>query len=179
MPLLFILLKSSSSINYLFFILVFFFSSRRRHTRLSGDWSSDVCSSDLRWIFTATLSYSAVLAVILWFVAPGFVWLFGAKYHGIEHMIHWLCLVVPGMALRLAAGSVLMALGKPWMRVGFEVAGLVVLIIASVILTAHFHAVGMPLALACSEWSMATVGVMLLYSVCRRDSGRGEVFSER
>src|SRR5256885_3582347 len=26
---------------------VFFFSSRRRHTRLQGDWSSDVCSSDL------------------------------------------------------------------------------------------------------------------------------------
>src|SRR2546426_12563028 len=29
---------------YFFF---FFFSSRRRHTRLQGDWSSDVCSSDL------------------------------------------------------------------------------------------------------------------------------------
>src|SRR2546426_6950122 len=28
-------------------VLVFFFSSRRRHTRLQGDWSSDVCSSDL------------------------------------------------------------------------------------------------------------------------------------
>src|SRR5256884_6912638 len=27
---------------------VFFFSSRRRHTRCSRDWSSDVCSSDLR-----------------------------------------------------------------------------------------------------------------------------------
>src|SRR5215210_9450203 len=26
----------------------FFFSSRRRHTRYIGDWSSDVCSSDLR-----------------------------------------------------------------------------------------------------------------------------------
>src|SRR5438876_2425278 len=26
---------------------VFFFSSRRRHTRWTGDWSSDVCSSDL------------------------------------------------------------------------------------------------------------------------------------
>src|SRR5256886_6789883 len=25
----------------------FFFPSRRRHTRLDGDWSSDVCSSDL------------------------------------------------------------------------------------------------------------------------------------
>src|SRR5688500_19570634 len=27
--------------------LYIFFSSRRRHTRLQGDWSSDVCSSDL------------------------------------------------------------------------------------------------------------------------------------
>src|SRR5690242_21547338 len=26
---------------------VFFFSTRRRHTRLTCDWSSDVCSSDL------------------------------------------------------------------------------------------------------------------------------------
>src|SRR2546426_5080055 len=34
---------SSQMIDY----LCFFFSSRRRHTRLQGDWSSDVCSSDL------------------------------------------------------------------------------------------------------------------------------------
>src|SRR5690242_21814257 len=27
--------------------MMFFFSSRRRHTRLTCDWSSDVCSSDL------------------------------------------------------------------------------------------------------------------------------------
>src|SRR5437762_3145654 len=30
-----------------FYIFFFFFSSRRRHTRYIGDWSSDVCSSDL------------------------------------------------------------------------------------------------------------------------------------
>src|SRR5438876_3315745 len=30
-----------------FFFFFFFFSSRRRHTRWTGDWSSDVCSSDL------------------------------------------------------------------------------------------------------------------------------------
>src|SRR6266480_6886857 len=30
---------------------LFFFSSRRRHTRLTCDWSSDVCSSDL-WQMT-------------------------------------------------------------------------------------------------------------------------------
>src|SRR3712207_7048004 len=29
-------------------VFFFFFSSRRRHTRYWRDWSSDVCSSDLR-----------------------------------------------------------------------------------------------------------------------------------
>src|SRR5437879_10048966 len=33
---------ASTSLSFLFF-----FSSRRRHTRYIGDWSSDVCSSDL------------------------------------------------------------------------------------------------------------------------------------
>src|SRR5205807_3253340 len=32
---------------YMLLFFFFFFSSRRRHTRLQGDWSSDVCSSDL------------------------------------------------------------------------------------------------------------------------------------
>src|SRR5207247_4297347 len=32
----------------LFVLFFFFFSSRRRHTRSTRDWSSDVCSSDLR-----------------------------------------------------------------------------------------------------------------------------------
>src|SRR6266516_6238303 len=31
----------------LLYDVFFFFSSRRRHTRSYGDWSSDVCSSDL------------------------------------------------------------------------------------------------------------------------------------
>src|SRR5258706_8734113 len=39
------ILICSSAILGIFF---FFFSSRRRHTRLVSDWSSDVCSSDLR-----------------------------------------------------------------------------------------------------------------------------------
>src|SRR2546426_2108627 len=40
-----IVLFMSSVYGLRFFF--FFFSSRRRHTRLQGDWSSDVCSSDL------------------------------------------------------------------------------------------------------------------------------------
>src|SRR5688500_19815430 len=41
----------------------FFFSSRRRHTRLQGDWSSDVCSSDLTAILTLALGIGATTAI--------------------------------------------------------------------------------------------------------------------
>src|SRR5437762_11091650 len=41
---------------YFFF---FFFSSRRRHTRYIGDWSSDVCSSDLLPGFRRRFGYDA------------------------------------------------------------------------------------------------------------------------
>src|SRR4051794_41533100 len=34
-------------LSRVFSVFSFFFSSRRRHTRWTGDWSSDVCSSDL------------------------------------------------------------------------------------------------------------------------------------
>src|SRR5256885_7320964 len=42
------------AVNYFFF-----FSSRRRHTRLQGDWSSDVCSSDL-WADEWQLKFAAL-----------------------------------------------------------------------------------------------------------------------
>src|SRR5205809_7974001 len=47
-------------VGYLFFC--FFFSSRRRHTRCSRDWSSDVCSSDLRSL-TSRAEYEGVTEV--------------------------------------------------------------------------------------------------------------------
>src|SRR5256885_3269300 len=40
-------IKSQAGICLWGRVICFFFSSRRRHTRLQGDWSSDVCSSDL------------------------------------------------------------------------------------------------------------------------------------
>src|SRR5256885_3963215 len=47
-------------------LFFFFFSSRRRHTRLQGDWSSDVCSSDL-FIIMLTLPLSVPFALLsLW-----------------------------------------------------------------------------------------------------------------
>src|SRR5256885_10751613 len=69
-------------------MIFFFFSSRRRHTRLQGDWSSDVCSSDLKPRYDehhvhvhespnsmlAPLMILAVLSIVGgWFAAPAFL----------------------------------------------------------------------------------------------------------
>src|SRR6266568_1003210 len=57
--------------------LFFFFSSRRRHTSWNCDWSSDVCSSDLRdpagayWRFTEHRRDPPLLP-------PGTSWMQGA-----------------------------------------------------------------------------------------------------
>src|SRR5207248_7285524 len=39
--------NTSATVTFPSLNLIFFFSSRRRHTMSYGDWSSDVCSSDL------------------------------------------------------------------------------------------------------------------------------------
>ncbi len=112
----------------------------------------------LLWIFSAALAYSLVIAVVLWLAAPLFEWVFGVKYHGLDHAVRWLCVALPGMALRMSVGNVLMALGRPWVRAGFEIVGVVVLMAAAVPLTARLGVTGMSLALACSEWSMTAIG---------------------
>src|SRR5205814_5533051 len=48
-----------------FFSLFFFFSSRRRHTRCLSDWSSDVCSSDLRSLY-ARYGYTEVITPLIY-----------------------------------------------------------------------------------------------------------------
>src|SRR6266480_5107203 len=53
---------------------VFFFSSRRRHTRLTCDWSSDVCSSDLP--STGAFYRCALALPVLWPLS----WLEDRKY---------------------------------------------------------------------------------------------------
>src|SRR5437879_4146146 len=61
--------------------LPFFFSSRRRHTRYIGDWSSDVCSSDLDAMARSLSDWLLTNPV---FVSPGYAYdvalLYGAQW---------------------------------------------------------------------------------------------------
>src|SRR4051812_49485703 len=49
-------------------LIIFFFSSRRRHTRLTCDWSSDVCSSDLgpAWLADERTALPSLVAMATW-----------------------------------------------------------------------------------------------------------------
>src|SRR2546429_8222230 len=69
------------------FIFFFFFSSRRRHTRCSRDWSSDVCSSDLRLPATkrkpyAMLSSRWFLGLLTVVIVGGFLAWQGPRWSG-------------------------------------------------------------------------------------------------
>lgn len=122
----------------------------------------------LGWIFAVTLGYSIVLSSAIWFVAPWFEWIFGSKYDGIPRMMRWLVPAIPGMALRIAAGQVLVGLQYPWARVSFEVLGLVALLVIAIIATSLAPETGMPIALAVSEWSMAAFGWLIIIMIRRR-----------
>lgn len=128
---------------------------------------SDSCSGISRgllvWMYAAALGCSLILACLAWMAAPAFELLFGDKYNGICEVIRWLCLAVPGISLRLVAGNILMAAGKPWFRVGFEVMGLFTLIVISIILTPVKGLEGMIFAVIFSEWTMSIVGVILIF----------------
>src|SRR5699024_11284376 len=42
-------------------------SSRRRHTRSKRDWSSDVCSSDLRFVYSAEFFFKLFTAILTFY----------------------------------------------------------------------------------------------------------------
>src|SRR2546429_9940790 len=65
----------------------FFFSSRRRHTRCSRDWSSDVCSSDLRRIMRRAMRHGRLLGLtepFLWRTVDWVVGLMRDTYPELE-----------------------------------------------------------------------------------------------
>src|SRR5437762_4488636 len=52
---------------------MFFFSSRRRHTRYIGDWSSDVCSSDLIGAKRRDINMQFLIEAVMLTFIGGFV----------------------------------------------------------------------------------------------------------
>src|SRR5256885_16298713 len=106
------------------FVFFFFFSSRRRHTRLQGDWSSDVCSSDLGQPAAVSAlpsggSAAAGSSVVRLFLAAAFVTGLASFIYEIV-WIRMLSLVLSAsfhsFELMLSAFITGLALGGLWIR---------------------------------------------------------------
>src|SRR5256885_5644702 len=91
----------------------FFFSSRRRHTRLQGDWSSDVCSSDL--FVGLVYGLLAVGLVVIYrgsriinfaYGETGMIGAFVFSELWVDHHVPLLLAMVAGVALSAALGAV-------------------------------------------------------------------------
>src|SRR5207248_5242140 len=84
-----------------------FFSSRRRHTRSYGDWSSDVCSSDLLCeegnvcLFIIQAPYHFIRSISLMFIVSLFL---------------NMAITIPRPTAASAAATVITKMAKTWPR---------------------------------------------------------------
>jgi len=119
------------------------------------------------------LGYGILLSVLLWFLAPWVERFLGQAYAGSAVLLRLLCIVIPGLSLRLVFGNILIAVGRPWTRVGCEGLGIFALMLVGCVLSSSLGVSGMAIALACSEWGMAMLGGLLV--IRQRDTGMVEV----
>ena len=120
------------------------------------------------WLFSATLFYSVALATIVYFFSPFLKLIFEFGYFEIVDVVQALCWVIPGIALRLVSGSIIISLGLPWTRAVYEICGIVVLAVLTVFLAPVLGVDGMVLALIVAEWSMAISGFLLCFRYSRQ-----------
>src|SRR5215467_14555408 len=100
-------------------VIFFFFSSRRRHTRLQGDWSSDVCSSDL--VITDAAGritaltpfgqaiFSGPLAIVLFLGTLGLVFFMSFRINSLQPSTALMLFLVYAGLLGLMLSSVFLA----------------------------------------------------------------------
>ena len=124
--------------------------SMGRHDRINRDM--------LLLLYASSLGYGVAIAVLVWLLAPLLTWLFGDAYADMRRALELLVFAIPAMTLRMTSGTLLVAADRPWIRVRFEIFGIVALAAAAVLLAPSQGLVGMATALLAAEWTMAFSG---------------------
>lgn len=113
-------------------------------------------------IAVVSASWGAASALLLAACSPILPYLLGARFTEAVSVMPWVCIAAPFMALRLAAGTILVALGKPLHRMAFELAGLGILV-AFLATGAYVAAAkGMAVGLGGAEMLMASIGWIMI-----------------
>lgn len=121
-------------------------------------------------ILNISIGYGLAAAILLHYAAPALLQvILGSQYKEIGEVVSAVAYIAPFMALRLAAGGILFALGRPMWRACIEGASLFIMIGLASIMTLSHGMLGLIWAVLASEATMAVLGCgALLWHRCIR-----------
>jgi len=132
-----------------------------QHTsRPEGETRRLVCT-----IAALAIGWGICTSLILLLARPLLPWLFGEAYQAIASLMTLLAFACPLLALRMSAGTILVALGSPSQRILLELAGIACLAGGMTLLAPHFGLAGVVWAVILSELAMLAWGWL---SIIRR-----------
>lgn len=114
-----------------------------------------------RWTVALALTYGLLAAVLLHLVlAPLLHWALAPGFAGIGPLVGHLALAAPFMSLRVAAGALLFAAGRPGLRSALEGGGSVLLAVLALLLAPALGWAGLVWAVIAAEAFMALLGLL-------------------
>lgn len=116
----------------------------------------------IKVIAALALSWGLLSWLVLTLCSPLLPWLFGTQFNDMVALMPVLAMVAAPLSLRLAAGAILVALGRPLERVAFELFGVGLLIVLMPLLASAMGIKGMAISLFVSELTMAVAGWWLV-----------------
>lgn len=81
------------------------------------------------WLLALAGAYGIMAAVFMTLIAPWVESVLGVAYAGIGELICMLVFAIPAVCVRAAATNVLTTLERPWMRIGLELVGWLVIVV--------------------------------------------------
>jgi O-antigen/teichoic acid export membrane protein len=116
----------------------------------------------IKTIATLAFCWGTISGIILIVSGPFIPRLFGAAYAESAQLMPWLAITPIFLSLRLAAGNVLVALGRPLERLCFELGGIFLLVVSMFLLTPRFGVLGMIMSVIAAELIMTIVGWQMI-----------------
>ncbi|MDG2537166.1 lipopolysaccharide biosynthesis protein [Dyella jiangningensis] len=113
-------------------------------------------------LFAVALAWGLISGSLLAIASPALPLIFGHGFRRTAELVPWMACSAPFLSLRLASGSVLIALGHPLERMGFELCGIVVLLAGMLVFTPYWGVLGLIIAVIASDIAMSAIGVALV-----------------
>ena len=123
----------------------------------------------IRVLASIAAAWGVASCALLMLCSPLLPLLLGPAYAETARLMPWVALTAPFLALRFAAGTVLVALGRPLERVIYELVGIGLLVLGILVLSPIWNLRGVIVATIISEAAMAMIGWWLAARRLRAD----------